>query len=633
MFSKFISEPNASPSRAGILILLSLFSIMPAAQAQNSAQLQTVSESRYWHLLLHYRDRFWGGVKGESDDSGFFLSPEGRKNPLLEIQAELKAFARTDLLVSPRQIPAQCAFPERYRFLKKELQLTLPDQDCPSFKRWKQAVDPHSVTFIFASAYLNNPTSMFGHTFIRIDSGPETLWGNGVNFGVPQNQSMVSTVVFGLIGGFDGYFSMLPYFQMVNEYNDSESRDLWEYQLNLTAEQVDHLTNHLWELLATNFPYYFFSKNCTTQVLALLDVANPDWYLLDHFYYQVIPADAVRLLAQTPGAVKEVSFRASLDRKLKAKMNRFTLHDQNQFDQAVQRDFTVTGKESPLVLDALIDFQDYRITKEKRIRNEEETTKRREILLARSDSKSPVSDIQVKVPSDHPEDGTPSAKISLYGGNQGDLKNFGLDLRPALHDLMDDDRGYAPNSKVVFGEINLRYLESDHSIHLHQFDVIDVVSLSPISPLNHSLSWAAGIGEHSPEDIFCQECIAGRGYLAGGYSFRLGPDEFSSPVFYSLLKANLEYGEVFLHSFRTGPSLEMGILEALPAQIKIGTNGEFFYFPNQDPALQAFAKWGALLSWQPHFLAKNLELRIKAGEVLKPYRTFFENQATLSLYF
>jgi hypothetical protein len=419
----------------------------------------------------------------------------------------------------------------------------------------------------------------------------------------------------------------------VNDYNDSESRDLWEYHLNLTEEQIDHLANHLWELLGTNFPYYFFNKNCTTQVLALLDVANPDWHLMEHFFYQVIPADAVRLLAETPGAVNHVSFRASLDRKLSAKMNRFSSLDQNQFNNTVDRDFAITGKESPLVLDALIDLQDYRKVKRKKSLSDTENAKRREILLARSDSKEAAIDVNAVVPSDHPEDGTPSAKLSLYGGNQGDFKNAGLILRPALHDLMDWDRGYAPYSKVVFGEINLRYIESDHSLHLHQLDVIDVVSLSPISPLNHGLSWAAGIGEHTPEDIFCNECVAGRGYIGGGYSFRLGTKGALAPIVYSLLKANLEVGDVFLHSIRPGPSLEMGILSTLPAQIKIAGKGEFFYFPNQGPGLQDFTEWSALFSWQPDFIAKNLEIRLKGGEILKPYQSFFENQASLSLYF
>ncbi len=45
----------------------------------------------------------------------------------------------------------------------------LPVLDCKEFKTWYKDVAPDSTVLIFPAAYLNSPSSMFGHTLLRID--------------------------------------------------------------------------------------------------------------------------------------------------------------------------------------------------------------------------------------------------------------------------------------------------------------------------------------------------------------------------------------------------------------------------------------------------------------------------------
>ena len=86
-----------------------------------------------------------------------------------------------------------------------------------------------------------------------------------------------STRVYGLAWRkFRGRFSTMPYYIKVQEYNNLESRDLWEYPLHLTRPQVDLLVRHLWELGQTSMAYYFFNRNCSYQLLPLLEAAAPD---------------------------------------------------------------------------------------------------------------------------------------------------------------------------------------------------------------------------------------------------------------------------------------------------------------------------------------------------------------------
>jgi len=36
----------------------------------------------------------------------------------------------------------------------------------------------------------------------------------------------------------------MPYYLKVREYNDMENRDVWEYELNLSPEEIDRLLMH-----------------------------------------------------------------------------------------------------------------------------------------------------------------------------------------------------------------------------------------------------------------------------------------------------------------------------------------------------------------------------------------------------
>jgi hypothetical protein len=64
---------------------------------------------------------------------------------------------------------AQCVYPARTRWLKAQLNLTdLPPRTAPNSSNGSR-MSRHSAVMIFPAAYLNSPSSMFGHTLLRID--------------------------------------------------------------------------------------------------------------------------------------------------------------------------------------------------------------------------------------------------------------------------------------------------------------------------------------------------------------------------------------------------------------------------------------------------------------------------------
>ena len=91
---------------------------------------------------------------------------------------------------------------------------------------------------------------MFGHTLLRIDTREgRDLLGWAVNFaGATGNDGGIVYAARGLTGGYQGYFSVVPYYEKVKSYGDWENRDIWEYDLALTPDELRLLIDHLWEL-------------------------------------------------------------------------------------------------------------------------------------------------------------------------------------------------------------------------------------------------------------------------------------------------------------------------------------------------------------------------------------------------
>ena len=173
-----------------------------------------LASEREWHLLLHYRENLFGGYTSEQDDPGFFMSSDGKTDPQAELDATLKQFFSDELVGRSKQ-PAQCAFIARYHWLRERLQFDdsrLPRMACERFDRWFNDFEAQSITLIFPSAFLNNPASMFGHTFLRVDQTGQTeqtrILAYTINYAadVPPDAGMAYPIR-GIFGGYRGYFS------------------------------------------------------------------------------------------------------------------------------------------------------------------------------------------------------------------------------------------------------------------------------------------------------------------------------------------------------------------------------------------------------------------------------------------
>ncbi|XQF92430.1 DUF4105 domain-containing protein [Pseudoalteromonas espejiana] len=278
-----------------VILLVTLFSTYSNAK---SIENNTLATHPYWLKLGHYRNTALGSFKSEVDSAEFFIAPTGKTNPVDELNATISAFNGN----KTNQQKYSCQFPARYTWLKSKINNNWPALNCPELATWQQVINPKGVTLVFPTAFMNSPSSMFGHTLLRIDAKDQTrnkeLIAFAVNFAAEPDGSDNAAMyaLKGLVGSYPGKFSLMPYYKKVREYNDLESRDIWEYKLNLTEQQVERILLHLWELQSATFDYFFIDENCSYQLLALLQLAKDDLNLNAQFNMQAIPSDTVAAL-------------------------------------------------------------------------------------------------------------------------------------------------------------------------------------------------------------------------------------------------------------------------------------------------------------------------------------------------
>lgn len=496
--------------RLAYLALCACASLQAAPQLDPS-RLQRLAATPYWIALGHYETGKLGGWRSYVDDERFFLAHDGAHHPERELQATVEALYAPATLGDKH---AQCVFPARTRWLREQLQLAdLPQPRCQEFTRWYQDIDPHGAVLIFPAAYLNSPSSMFGHTLLRIDqsdtqSNDTALLSYAINFGayIEGSDNSILYAWKGLMGGYPGLFAFMPYQDKLSEYRSLENRDLWEYQLNLTPEETGHMVEHVWELKQVRFDYFFFDENCSYRLLELLQVARPGLDLTSQFPLTAIPTDTVKAVKQS-GLVSQVHYRPSRERELLARAEPLELAEKHQVlalsaDTEYLRspDFTALPRDrQALVQDAAYRLERYRATGQAR----DPARARRSFELLRAINRNPPPPLEVERPG-LPEHGHQSRTWQLGIGSRDERAYAEYGLRMAYHDLNDNAYGFPLGAQIEILQLKLRQYEGN-DWQVQRLDLATIRSLTPRNALLKPWSWqvAGGLervpGKHDDE--------------------------------------------------------------------------------------------------------------------------------------
>jgi hypothetical protein len=489
-------------------------------QVTEAAKAKNISQSRQWLKLLHI-ERNWLGMKGSQVTSKQFFFSNDRSDSEEELVKTLASFQlpaasfakeitnnRNEKIIDHSEHPL-CKFPARLKYLKNELKeypqfwISLPEVNCSFQKIYLRALDAKSVSFVFSSYYSDSPGSAFGHTFFRFNRKSNLERQELLDFGIGYAAQVsvtnpVAYALFGLIGGFSGVWTNLPYYYKVREYNDFEARDLWSYDLNLSDEEVEMLALHLWEVGSNSYTYYFFTQNCAFHMLTVLEAAAPRLHLIEHVpFYYVIPADSMKTLFYEKDFVRNISYRPSLRKVFQErskKLDSQSMEDLRQFarDYKISQDKGQrTDEQYANYLDAVLDLISLRSPNLTEKKDEKMFAIKEDVLKLRAG----INHISTPVVLEPQENERPdlshgSSRFSMNYTKRKD--DFGLTYRFAIHDLLDNSIGMPENSQLEF--FDLSFKRYDTGIALENFNLFKVLNLNPLNFYEKKMSWGLKLG-------------------------------------------------------------------------------------------------------------------------------------------
>ncbi|MGN7715659.1 MULTISPECIES: Lnb N-terminal periplasmic domain-containing protein [Acinetobacter] len=517
------------------------------------AEQQNLDQDITWQRLMYANKN----QKSEVTYGGYFLSKNGKNNLKEELKADISA------LFMPAQDnqSIRCKFPARSQWLMQKVGIQeneLPQVKCTEFENWIGQIKPYKATLIYATDFMGNPSSMFGHTLLRLDPKDQqqlNLVSYAVNYAatVAGNDNW-SYAWKGLTGQYPGEYSLMPYYRKVKEYGDFESRDLWEYELNLTPEETRFLVSHIWEMQHVSFPYYFVSDNCAYRLLGLVDLVKPESKLQEKFTYASIPMETIKSMQQQ-GLTKAPVYRPALETQLLSQAHQHgaslakVAHQiamlPIQHSSQILKSFTEQDQAKILEMaydDLYLQFIG------RKVEESIAQPQLRQLLALRSQIDLDKQRQEPKRPAKEPTQGHNARNLSVKAGEvQGD-KFIELGHRQAYHDLIDPQGGYRAGTQLLFLNGNAQW-RNDH-LKLERLDLLEVNSYNPIQPFKTPLSWGFNLG-------WRQEAIHDGSFSEDKQH---GVASFNAQVGYSLAdygRKHICYGQVQTY-VQTGSNLDKG---------------------------------------------------------------------------
>ena len=511
-----------------------------AAQAE-TLDLDALAAEPEWHTLLHYNRTLFGGVESEIDNESFFLSPRGKYDPREELEASIEALFGGD---STEQQALRCRYPARLRWLAARLEPEKPPPkfaECGELAAWLKQYEGAQPALVFASAFLENAASMFGHTFLRLDRGqrrsPAPLLEDAVSFAARTEEDRGLLFAFrGLTGGYEGRFGLLPYHVHVRNYGDIDDRDLWEYQLQLTAEEVERLLLHLWELQNASFDYYFLDENCSYHLLSLLEAARPSLELRKHFTWYAIPGDTIQQTLESPGLLGRAAFRPSLTRRIGARAAALSGEELEAAEQLVSGESSPTSETPAHVLDLALEVLQYRRRQQDLTASELES-RELELLNVRSRLLEERTELEFDHQALRPDLGHRSRRLRLAWGYETAEQYLEAGFRLAQHELSDPLAGFPEGAELEFFEGALRYEPSSGSSRIEELLLVSIRSLPPRDRFRRPYSWGARLQSKRRRFDGEKRSLVSEGQFAGGVAYQPAPQLLLSGL--TLVEAGL----------------------------------------------------------------------------------------------
>ncbi|MFH1727358.1 MAG: DUF4105 domain-containing protein [Pseudomonadota bacterium] len=451
---------------------------------ENAINLE-LAKNPYWLILLHYKNG-----KSVINNKSFFLSKKGKTNPKLELIATLNSLFQNE----NNENSAICRFPARIKWLKKNLNIIksdLPKIECPEFKEYNQIINAKFISLLFISESFTSPQSMFGHIALRIarrNNDDFISNGHALSFAanLPKGETTTSLIYKGISGAYDGYFTLSSFDKLKQFYNGFQNRDIWEFKLVLSEDELDNFIKHAWELKNINTDYFFFSMNCATALELILKSAKPNIKLTKIAF--TTPLEIIDLLFKQ-GLIEAFHLYPSDAKKLKEIKNALNddeieiMNDIMHGKLKVSSFFELNEVEEnrkALIIEAIkiknnMNFLNGRISKNQYLS-----------LFSHKDFEkserlnSPKLTMQIKA---NPLKGHDVSRLDIFGGYYHNTFYSALQINPLYHDISDKDAGYTKESSLRFLSTNINYYENKNKFGFNS----SIFKIGAYSPINSDI--------------------------------------------------------------------------------------------------------------------------------------------------
>lgn len=506
------------------------------AIAHEQETISSLSKKSHWLKLLHYSNPTLSSPKSDIISKDYFLAQDGAVNPESELKATVEAISSSQEIY--------CKFPSRRIWLER-YGFQFPKRECPQFDEWTRGHSVKSVSLIFASGFLGNPASYFGHPLLKLnfkdERSPLDLLDTAINYGAftPPNVNPFAYAIFGIFGGYDAGYTSTDFFFHKNNYSELELRDLWEYELKLSRPQIDELVAHLWDLNNAKIHYYFFSDNCAYRMANLLELVTNKKLLPEGLPF-AIPASVFHKLEEH-SLVRNTNLLESRQTRLKEKVYSLNRCEKIQLKKISQdinyidsNEFkSQSVKEKSRVLEASMDYFSFR-----QVGNDDESLKeaRKKILRARV-SLPPGKSEWKKLSMTPPHKAQKPILTNLgyvHSETFGDIGSFRF--RPAFYDIVSPDSARPPLSSLSVMDIELN--ATDNRLWLKSLNLISVEALNVSSTHlegDGGYAWRFKVGVDQM-NLACNTCTVPRIEVGAGKAWEVS----RSFVLYAMVDPRLQ---------------------------------------------------------------------------------------------
>lgn len=429
---------------------------------------------------LQYESPEWKALFHVDSNNSINISDE----LLLSKEKNLKS--EMEFLLNNQTQKNICRMPARYKVLKEKFNLNISYDKCSDLTRFVNDSNASSASVIYVSSFLSSPSSFFGHLFLKLNKKDNLFFSQTVNYAaeVPKGTNGIDLMVKGVSGDFKGNITLSPYFKIIESYNVVEQRDMEEYKLTLSTNEMETLIFHIYELYGNKNNYKFFSNNCSTEILWLINAAAPKYDLSLKKKSFDTPFNVLKYLYSSNIVSEDIFVQKSMINKMVDIYNKLSYKEKNDFKLLLdsknkiqfinESNFELIEKERlSCLLNLYYDFM---------------FKKMNTVFEDWNDVKNISHSYQL---NEEKNNNKFNNKYESYIYTKFEQHNQQIEFSPALMNKKFDKSGDV-------SEISLQFLNTTINTKkdnkLERFDLIKVESINDILPFYKQPSWRGRIG-------------------------------------------------------------------------------------------------------------------------------------------